>query len=590
MIPYPTRKMLQVLLLVMGIALLTYRAVGPPVPHGIAGYIFQSDGATQVPLGTAYSINDSNSSHYVTGTTSNPIPGMSGRYFETINGTDGDIVIVTAWNATMYGRTNVTLFGTMDNINVTINMTRSVELNISITFPFDGAVLSIGNYSNVSATIKVLGADGIDCNVTISFSHELVANITDTESFTHSLGSPSRGTTISTWWNISADSMGRVNITVTGSCENEGMYVEANKYMRVYDVLVTDTVPPVVQLVAPSNNSVILDNNNVHFYYNVSDASDIANCTLIINGKYNQTNTTAVIIDTRLNISQYLTNGLYNWSVNCTDAAGNEGAAVTFNISLEVHWPTVTLTGLQDPVNLVSATTLQVDCNATVTDLNGVADILMVNATLFDMAWSDSSDSDDNNYHYSTACQSTANTSVGMNVTCSFDVWYYANSGAWICSVTAYDKNTLVNSSNHSTLVEELYAIGVASFLDFGNLMPGAISQDVNLTLYNYGNRDINVTVHSYGLQEEDNLSMVCWDGGNISVDRMRYALEYQTNFNSMVNLTAEPLLIAEAVLRQRTEDSGYGNDTNRTYWKLGPPLGLKGQCNGTMVFGALQP
>jgi hypothetical protein len=96
--------------------------------------------------------------------------------------------------------------------------------------------------------------------------------------------------------------------------------------------------------------------------------------------------------------------------------------------------------------------------------------------------------------------------------------------------------------------------------------------------------------VHGYGLQEDDNLSMKCWEGGNISVERLRYDLVYQSSYDTMENLTADPSLIADVVLRQRTDDNGYGNDTNLTHWKLGSPLGLKGVCNGTMVFAALQP
>jgi hypothetical protein len=75
----------------------------PPTPHSVAGYIYQSDGSTQVPKGTNYSINDTTSGYYVKSATNFPLPSFSGRYFNTISGVDTDIVIVRAWNTTHYG-------------------------------------------------------------------------------------------------------------------------------------------------------------------------------------------------------------------------------------------------------------------------------------------------------------------------------------------------------------------------------------------------------------------------------------------------------------------------------------------------------
>ena len=80
-----------------------------PIPHSIAGTVYLSDGVAQAPWGTNLNVTDTMSGDYISGTTgSGP---NSGRYATTINGEDGDTVIVNAWNATHYGTTTITLSG-----------------------------------------------------------------------------------------------------------------------------------------------------------------------------------------------------------------------------------------------------------------------------------------------------------------------------------------------------------------------------------------------------------------------------------------------------------------------------------------------
>ena len=91
-----------------------------PIPHSIAGTVYLSDGVTQVPWGTSLNVTDTTSGDYTSGTTgSGP---NSGGYATTINGEDGDTVIVNAWNATHYGSTTITLSGAMTGIDVIINI------------------------------------------------------------------------------------------------------------------------------------------------------------------------------------------------------------------------------------------------------------------------------------------------------------------------------------------------------------------------------------------------------------------------------------------------------------------------------------
>jgi hypothetical protein len=74
----------------------------PPTPHSVAGFIHNADG-TQVPLGTIFLVNDTNTSNFIQSVTSVPVPGFSGRYSVTISSEDGDYVYTMSWNDTHFG-------------------------------------------------------------------------------------------------------------------------------------------------------------------------------------------------------------------------------------------------------------------------------------------------------------------------------------------------------------------------------------------------------------------------------------------------------------------------------------------------------
>lgn len=116
-----------------------------PIPHGITGIVYMSDGVTQAPVGTSFSVDDTTSGDYIAGTTG--AGPNSGGYSVTVNGEDGDTVILRAWNATHYGERTVILSGDMTDIDVII-MNRQVVVP-SMT-PLGTAIL-IGSLSILAA-------------------------------------------------------------------------------------------------------------------------------------------------------------------------------------------------------------------------------------------------------------------------------------------------------------------------------------------------------------------------------------------------------------------------------------------------------
>lgn len=116
-------------LCVMGIAVMTMAilfamtampvSAGPPgMPVGVCGFVYLADG-TPAPYGTSVSVEDIGSGFYKEGTTGfGPFPNV---YFVMISGSDGDTVIIKAWDETHYGETTVTLNGVMRGVDVILD-------------------------------------------------------------------------------------------------------------------------------------------------------------------------------------------------------------------------------------------------------------------------------------------------------------------------------------------------------------------------------------------------------------------------------------------------------------------------------------
>ncbi|MCP3686335.1 MAG: hypothetical protein GY861_27135 [bacterium] len=95
-----------------------------------------------------------------------------------------------------------------------------------------------------------------------------------------------------------------------------------------------DRTPAMINLESPENNTYDVF-GHITFNYNASDALiDIANCSLIINGTINLTDTT-ISEDVTQSFQQDFENGTYLWGVNCTDLAGNINSSETRNLTVE---------------------------------------------------------------------------------------------------------------------------------------------------------------------------------------------------------------------------------------------------------------
>ncbi len=105
-----------------------------------------------------------------------------------------------------------------------------------------------------------------------------------------------------------------------------------------YAAITGDTTSPVVTLISPANSSTGDSSSTVTFTYNVTDSSNIANCSLLIDNSVDQTDTT-ITKNISQSFTKSLSNGDYNWSVNCYDSAANQGSSTLYYLTVSYTAP-----------------------------------------------------------------------------------------------------------------------------------------------------------------------------------------------------------------------------------------------------------
>jgi len=306
-------------LLYMAVAflLVCFAVSPPPTPHSIAGTIYRSDAVNQVPLGTMYRINDTVSGFVVVSATNIPVPLMSGAYFETVEGNNNDVIVLTAWNSTNYGRRIFALSGDMENMDVNLNSDRPPEVAVQVQYPENNSVHLINESFNVTAIITAIGgSSSVGCNATIFFSNHFTVNLSQ-DSSNHLLGDIALGSSVITHWHLLGIGGWKVNITVTAKCSSDQENFEGRNRDGVYNILLKDSSGPIIHLRSPADKSWSRISKN-YFVFNVTDSSPVLNCSIFNEGKYNYTN-----VSIKKNVDQSfqlsLSDSNHSWHIRCFD-------------------------------------------------------------------------------------------------------------------------------------------------------------------------------------------------------------------------------------------------------------------------------
>lgn len=264
--------------------ILTNLVKAQPAPHNVEGRVL-TNGSNGIQNGIPVTINDTVSGDYVLTYTDAPedIPELRGSYSATINGNDGDLIIVRAWNSTHYGTNSSTLISTTTNVNVVLNITRQSEANATIIEPLNNSMRNRSVIFNVTANISIIGNDGVGCSAAISFSNNNIINITAGESFSHSLGNIPLGTFKITNWSAVGVNEGVSNITVKADCSSDGVKLDNVNSYTVFNITIVG---------GPLVNSSINNTNPefgeiINFSANISDISGLSFCQFIDNQSSN---------------------------------------------------------------------------------------------------------------------------------------------------------------------------------------------------------------------------------------------------------------------------------------------------------------
>ncbi|MBN2420963.1 hypothetical protein JXB27_01650 [Candidatus Woesearchaeota archaeon] len=116
-----------------------------------------------------------------------------------------------------------------------------------------------------------------------------------------------------------------LNVTINDTSNNQNS--------TIFGLIVNDSLTPGLVLLDPYNEAGDND-GNVSFTFNVSDKSEIINCTFNFSGSFNQSDN----LITRDIVQDFIVNNLdvgeYNWSITCTDASNHTNVSGTrfFNV------------------------------------------------------------------------------------------------------------------------------------------------------------------------------------------------------------------------------------------------------------------
>ena len=235
-------------------------------------------------------------------------------------------------------------------------------------------------------------------------------------------------------------------------------------------------------------------------------------------------------------------------------------------------------------------------CSGLATDYNGWNDVKYAFAVFYDNTSSSYVGADDNNFHYTnSSCTITQDALYTDWVNCSFDVWYYANSGLWTCTILVNDTLRKPGYGSSTINMSSLLALGLPDIIYYGEVNATEVSAENVTNVTNYGNVKINLSLSGYGFKTNDGNAMNCTIGAvkNISIGFEKYNLTSTTpgvlnytQFNATyINLTSAPV-VKTYNLNYRQNDT-FNEAINTTYWRIYVPLGVGGTCQGNIIFGA---
>jgi len=103
--------------------------------------------------------------------------------------------------------------------------------------------------------------------------------------------------------------------------------------------------PPTISLGNPPNGTRTKDQDQTLYFTPTDNSGNISSCDLIFDGAYDDTNGTQTASGVQRNFAKNsITEGIHNWTINCSDASGNIGTNTTPKyLIIDITGPNITL-------------------------------------------------------------------------------------------------------------------------------------------------------------------------------------------------------------------------------------------------------
>jgi hypothetical protein len=225
-------------------------------------------------------------------------------------------------------------------------------------------------------------------------------------------------------------------------------------------------------------------------------------------------------------------------------------------------------------------------CNATISDLNGWQDIWIVNATFYlngSGSGSSLAAADDKNNHYTNTTCSTNGSGTNLTAVCTASFEHEALNGTWNCTISVKDNASAVNTSSTTTGLEQLVALTVGEtgihFGSLNNQQNSTVANTTNIT--NQGNAKMDLQVQG--------TDMSCTAVGQIGVGNISFNVtsgSYDTMVANKLSTTLQSLTLSafNLVPQGVAPFADTVSATNLTYWTIYIPAGVRGECNNTIT------
>jgi hypothetical protein len=284
-----------------------------PQPHTVKGYIFMADNVTRAENGIPVKIVNNNQSNYImTQVYAPPVPQFKGAYSADLYGFTGDRITVKSWNETHYGYTDTILGPTSTEVNVSIKYPIGSEANVSIIYPPNNSVYNLHTLFNVTANIQIIRNNGTNCYATLALSNNIASFIGGSTLY---IGNILVNSSVISMWNLTGFKEGTSNISVNASCVSDGHPLDDLNIDRRTNLTMIDQIKPEITLFYPYNSTEVT--NVVRINFNVSDDSDVRNCSLFFNNALNLTVYPLMFDIYTINLT--LAAGNYGWKIGCYD-------------------------------------------------------------------------------------------------------------------------------------------------------------------------------------------------------------------------------------------------------------------------------